>query len=424
MKLNTEQQKAVELILTGQNTCIVGGGGVGKSYLLNRLKQILGNKAVFAAPTGRAALNIGGVTAHSLVGLPLGFPTETELKKITRKAKQVFSCNTVEYLVLDEVFMLRADAFYAMDVKLRRIKKNDKPFGGLTLVVVGDMFQLEPVLRENTKEADLVLEAFGGKYVFHTDVWDELNFKYVVLNKIERTSDDTFKYHLENIRFGRNLDESIQWFNQQCYKKRCPRDTLHVVTTNKKADEQNLRHHKMNPNPERSYNTSSWGTWKPGEEPTKRNIKLKKDMQVILTANEPNGLYQNGTLGIVSELSTGFITVELPDGAKVDVEPFKWSKYDYVVDNEQLEQVVVGEFTQLPVLQADALTVHRVQGATLEEAVIDFGWGCFAAGMCYVALSRLTNKEKLHLSRPLKEEDVIVEQDVLDFYQEILSKVG
>lgn len=420
--LNTNQQKAADLVLEGSNVCISGSGGCGKSYLLNFLKDLLKGSAIFVAPTGKAALNIGGSTCHSVFGLPLGFPTDTELKKLSYKTKKLFKDDTIKTIFVDEVFMLRVDAFWAMDVKLRKIKKVDKPFGGLQIVVVGDMFQLESVLKEGTKEEQLVLSKFGGKYPFHSDSWEEADFKYVILDKMERTQDMEFKDKLEDIRFGRNLPKAVPWFNNKCFTRNIPQDSLRIVTTNKKAEEVNYKHYVSNPEPEFIFTASYWGKFNQSELPAPVTIKLKKGLKVILTANDTNHTYKNGSTGMVTGLNQKEILVSLDNGDTVKVEPFKWDKRDYEVVDGQLEQVVIGEFQQYPVLQANALTVHRVQGSTLEEAAIDLGWKAFAAGQAYVSVSRLTNVENLYLVRPLKSQDIIVNEDVECFYREVVNK--
>lgn len=430
--LNEGQTKARGAILTGNNVCIFGAGGCGKSRLLDHMRILLEGSVVLVAATGKAALNILGSTCHSVFGIPLGYPTERELNKISPKAKKLFKNDAIKTIFIDEVFMLRSDTLYAIDRKLKMLKNNNLPFGGLQVVVMGDVFQLEPVLQEKTKEHSLVMNHFGGKYPFHCEVWDELAFEYIILNKVERTSDPIFKENLERIRFGNELDIAIPWFNKNCHNWRPPNNLLKVVTTNKKVESENAKYYALNECEEWCYNAVVKGTFKKSEEPAPSKLLLKVGLNVLLTANEANGAYNNGSTGVITYLSDDEVVVELAStGEEVLISPFKWEKRDYVTTKvaatedspalDIVDQVVVGSWTQYPILQADALTVHRVQGSTFDGAVIDLGWKCFAAGQAYVALSRLTNVENLHLTRKLKKDDIIIDPDVLEFYQRMLE---
>lgn len=430
--LNEGQVAARDAILSGSNVCISGSGGCGKSWLLNHMKMLQAESAIFVAPTGKAAINIGGSTCHSVFGIPIGYPTEKGLAKVSPKTKNLFSGNTIKTVYIDEIFMNRVDTFWAIDQKLRKLKNVNLPFGGLQVVVMGDVFQLEPVLQEKTKEHSLVMNHFGGKYPFHCEVWDELNFEYIILDKVERTSDPIFKENLERIRFGKELDIAIPWFNKNCHNWRPPNNLLKVVTTNKKVESENAKYYALNECEEWCYNAVVKGTFKKSEEPAPSKLLLKVGLNVLLTANEASGAYNNGSTGVITYLSDDEVVVELAStGEEVLISPFKWEKRDYVTTKvaatedsparDIVDQVVVGSWTQYPILQADALTVHRVQGSTFDGAVIDLGWKCFAAGQAYVALSRLTNVENLHLIRKLKKDDIIIDPDVLEFYQRMLE---
>lgn len=432
--LNEGQAAARDAILSGSNVCISGSGGCGKSWLLNHMKLLQADSAIFVAPTGKAAINIGGSTCHSVFGIPIGYPTEKGLAKVSPKTKKLFSGNVIKTVYIDEIFMNRVDSFWAIDQKLRKLKNNNLPFGGLQVVVMGDVFQLEPVLQPKTKEHTLVMDHFGGKYPFHCDVWDELNFDYIILHKVERTSDPVFKENLERIRFGHELDIAIPWFNQNCYTTRPPTNTLKIVTTNAKVEAENAKHYSLNRSEEHIYPAVVKGTFKKTEEPAPKTLALKVGLNVLLTANDVNGQYNNGSTGVITYLSVTEIVVKLAStGEEVLIEPFKWEKRDYVTTavaatddtpaRNRVDQVVVGSWTQFPVLQADALTVHRVQGSTIRDgAVIDLGWKCFAAGQAYVALSRLTNVENLHLVRKIRREDIVIDEDVMEFYNMMKEK--
>lgn len=424
MKLNPEQQQAKQAILNGRNTCIMGAGGCGKSYLIDDIMKEIRRDTIVIAPTGKAALNVGGMTCHSALGLPIGYPQESDVYKVSRKAQNIFSGNAVKRIVMDEAFMIRSDMFALMDWKLRYMKnKLDQPFGGLQIIAVGDPMQLEPVIKSGYERQQLHSK-MGGKYCFNTSSWADLNIHYAVLSKIERTSDDEFKSMLDRIRFGRELSVACEWFNDVCYGKVQPdENAMNIVTTNAVADVVNRRALIENNNELHTNNGVVWGDMKANDAPVPIDLKLKVGLRVCAVANSDD--YVNGSMGfiesIVNKKHKLEVRVKFDNGGVYIVEPFKWEKIEYRNVGGNVDKIATGSFIQIPLIQADAMTVHRLQGSTLNSANIDLSGGSFACGQTYVALSRLTNVERLVLKQPLKVSDIKVDSVAVGFYDWALS---
>lgn len=352
----------------------------------------------------------------------MGYPTEEDLRKTSRKAKKLFKDDTIKTIIIDEISMVRSDTFYAMSKKLQHIKKNLLPFGGLQVIVIGDFFQTQPVCRRGTTEWDLVHNKFGSLYCFATKVWQELDFEYVFLKTMERVNDPIMKNALMNLRVGKDVKKCVDYFNRNCYNpnKELNLNAVRVVTTNRSADKYNQEKFSENLNPRMVYMATSWGDFK--EEPVPRFLELKEGCKVIITANCPNGEFMNGNTGIVTTLGGDCVEVELDTtGETVVVTSNDWENRDYEVNDGELQQVITGGYRQIPIILAYALTVHRLQGATLPELVIDFSQGTFAYGQAYVALSRAVSLEGLQLKAPIQVRDIMVSEEALIFFINLMK---
>lgn len=205
--LTQSQEMALKHISDGENILLTGSGGSGKSYLISVIKELYGKETLFIASTGIAAINIGGMTAHSLLSLPIGFQVDSGwLSKTNKKTKAAFkNYKNIKRIVVDEISMIRADTLDYMDQRLQRLMKSKLPFGGLQVIFVGDLLQLAPVVKSGSTEAMLLKEKYASPHCFSAEVFDNLNIKVVELTQVVRQADPVMKKHLEDIRYGRNL---------------------------------------------------------------------------------------------------------------------------------------------------------------------------------------------------------------------------
>lgn len=441
MTLNVGQSTAYDVIQNGGNILILGGGGVGKTYLINRVRKDFGHETIFMSTTGITAVDIGGSTAHRTLALPLGFPESGWLKHVTKAFAKIWRNKAaVKRIVLDEVSMCRSDTFTCIDYRLRSIYRTDKPFGGLQVIISGDIFQLPPVVKFGTSDYDMIMEEYGSEFFFHTDSFLKGNFKVVSLTESMRTEDKEMKYYLDCLRFGENLDEAISFFNTR--EIPFPKDShlITITTTNKIADRGNAKVFKRNTNPAWTYQGVSTGVFSDKDKSVPDVLQLKDGLRVMALMNTET--YKNGSVGTVIMCCTEYVVVHF-DGDKnpVQVRPSTWENFDTltkkvradtVYSESELEHLKVngtdvvpvvaresiGSFQQIPLKQCSFITAHKSQGASLDGAIIDLGFGAFAAGQAYTMFSRLRGMSKMYLDRPLYKSDIIVCREALEFYKE------
>ena len=414
-------EQVTNAVFSGQNVLVLGGAGVGKSVLQESLMMVLGSDTVPVASTGVAALNVQGITAHRAFSLPFGIPTpkdyENYLKKRSLTTKALFGKNrAVNRIQFDEIGMFRSDPFDFMDKSLKSIYKNNDPFGGLQMCLFGDLSQIPPVVKPD--ERQYLKQMFNGHYFFSTDAFKQGNFKTIFLTEVKRQSDFEMKKHLNNIRvYGEhfNIQESLDYFNDNCVNKYIG-DAGFIVTTHAACDIVNSNEFNKLNTPVFSFNAKIMGKFK--DEPAPKHLRLRVGCRVMILANHPDNKYVNGSTGIVVKLQKGRIDVQLDTGQVVDVSEFNYSNYEYFTNKKgELDKREVGKFVQFPIKLAWANNLHKVQGCTLDKAYIDMGQRVFAQGMTYVALSRLRTIEGLSLLRPLRKNDIIRDEEVINFYR-------
>lgn len=416
MELNEKQQMAIDKALAGKNLFITGSGGVGKSVVINELSSRLSKSAVLLAPTGIAALNIGGSTLHRTFGLPFSI-CHTDDWAPFGNAKDLFEDDTIQTIIIDEISMVRSDAFVTIDQKLRRIKGYlDIPFGGLQVIVVGDFFQLPPVLTRN--DSDAYFELFDSMYCFNTDTWDELELEVINLEQVMRQGDTNTVRALNAIRHGKSSPAILKWLNKQCEETDVSEDAVTLCTRNADAQEINAMFYNEIDSPEKTFFAKVEGQF--NEQPVEKVLKLKVGCRVILCANNGTNGYSNGQSGYVIDFVYGddpYITVELDCGSVVKVETHVWESISYKVTNKRLIKSVNGSFKQFPIKLGYGITIHKSQGMTLDECILDLGNGAFSHGQTYVGLSRIRSLDTMLLERPIYANDIIVDQEVINFYQ-------
>lgn len=410
--LTERQLYGYKQIQAGKNVFITGGGGVGKSVLINTMEREFRNDAILIAPTGIAALNIGGATAHSVFHLPFGLCTIRDINDISKKVREKFEDNTIKRIIIDEISMVRADYFHAIDQKLRKIKRKDIPFGGLQIIAVGDFYQLPPVLKEGTKEAEHFYKGFRSPFCFYTEAWFYAKFETIQLDQVMRQSDEVFINNLNSIRTGTNVYEAVNFINYTCQGVEFNEEMPVLCTTNALADEINGDRFGRLPGEVNVYKSRIHGKF--SEFPVDPNLRMKVGAKVIICANTPDGI-RNGQTGFVTEMNPDHVLVEI-DGMVQKIEPHTWEAIDYDVVKGHIEKTVIGEYTQIPLKLGYAITIHKSQGMSFDQCAIDLGWGSFAHGQTYVALSRVRDINKLHLFNDIKCSDVIIDKDVQAFY--------
>lgn len=416
--LNQRQKYAESRILAGVNCFISGPGGVGKSVLVNQIRERFESETVFLAPTGIAAINIEGATVHRVFRFPLGFLSKYQCGCVAEKTEAVF-CKEggIKRIVIDEISMCRADLFRAMDIQLRKIRKLNKPFGGIQVIVVGDFFQLPPVLQKNTTEYKAFSQDFLSEFAFDSESWQEANFETIELNDIMRQSDFDFITALNSIRIkDKDYARHVNFLNQRAAQNDEISDqTLFLCSTNKDADTINQHNFDEIEGESRTYTGTKWGSFKGCLVPDV--IELKVGAKVLICANGDS--YVNGQVGFVQSMSDTTIFVELEGYGQevVAVKKATWEERDYENNGDGAHAVVVGGFTQFPLKLGWAVTVHKSQGLSLDSAIIYNGRGFFCPGQAYVALSRLRTLGGLGMIKPLDLTDVIVDKRVVQFYE-------
>lgn len=418
MNLNEKQQLAIDLALEGKNLFITGSGGVGKSVVINELSSRLSSSAVLLAPTGIAALNIGGSTLHRTFGLPFSICHQDDWAPFGA-TKDLFEDDTIQTIIIDEISMVRADSFITIDQKLRRAKGYlDLPFGGLQVIVVGDFFQLPPVLTRDEEEA--YFELFDSMYCFNTDSWDELQLQVINLDQVMRQGDTNTVRALNAIRHGKASTPILKWLNKQCEDVDVSEDAVTLCTRNADAQEINDMFYTEINSPEKTFYAQIEGRF--NEQPVEKFLKLKVGCRVILCANNAANGYSNGQSGYVVDFVYGddpYITVELDCGSVVKVEQHVWESISYKVSNRRLIKTVNGSFKQYPIKLGYGITIHKSQGMTLDECILDLGNGAFSHGQTYVGLSRIRSLDTMALERPIYQTDIIVDQEVINFYNRL-----
>ncbi|MCA9391478.1 MAG: AAA family ATPase [Candidatus Magasanikbacteria bacterium] len=406
----------------GAFTMITGRAGTGKSTLLQQFLLETPEFVPVLAPTGIAALNVGGQTIHRFFGFsPNVTPEKAKVEAKTRSSVGIF--RKINLIIIDEISMVRADLMDCMDVFLRIARNDKRPFGGVRMVVVGDMYQLPPVV--TTRDREAFGAVYPTPYFFSSQVmgqvFDAEAFCLIELTKIYRQKDERFIHLLNGIRHHSATKTDMQELNA-VVGATLPKDAITLTTRNVDADTINTTRLKKLKGEEKSFDGLLNGDFERHETPTDSVLLLKKQARVMCIANDPLGRFVNGSLGWVEgfdtdEQGTSFVLVRLDDGQTVAVGPHTWSLYQSVLNDETktIEQEAVGSFTQLPLRLAWAVTIHKSQGKTFDHVVVDFGQGAFASGQAYVALSRCRSLEGLSLTKPVTNRDVRLDEAVVQF---------
>lgn len=414
VELSLEQRAILERIEAGeQHLFITGRAGTGKSTLLRHLVEGSERQVVVCAPTGVAALNVGGQTIHSLLKLPLGVIADAPLRQSAELKRMLAK---LDLLVIDEISMVNADLMDAIDRSLRQARGvRAVPFGGVQVVMFGDPYQLSPVPGDGEERAYFA-DHYDSMWFFDARVWrEEAELHVVELVHIHRQADLEFKQALNAVRHGTVTAEIAHMLNAAGARTPPDDDVLTLATRNDTVTRINGRELARLPGRAKTASAEITGDFGGRQFPADAELELKLGAQVMFLRNDSEGRWVNGSLGKVADIG-GTVWVEV-DGEQHEVEPAVWEqyRYSYSPTTREIKRDVVAEFTQFPLRLAWAVTIHKSQGKTFDRAIVDLGQRAFAPGQTYVALSRLTSLEGLYLSRPLRPGDIIVDQRVRQF---------
>lgn len=395
---------------TGVNVFLTGKAGTGKTTFLRRLKERSPKRMIVVAPTGVAAINAGGVTIHSFFQFPLApyvpgssFNTKDERFRFSKEKKRII--RTLDLLVIDEISMVRADLLDQIDAVLRLHKDRNRPFGGVQLLMIGDLSQLAPVARES--DWTLLREYYTTPYFFGSKALQQTRHVTIELQHVYRQTDTTFVDILNEVRENRLTANGLAMLNSRYCKEEKVLNSegvIRLTTHNLTANNYNEQRMDSLKGKRYTYEAEITGTFPESSYPAEKTLELKNGCQVMFLKNDTQGArYYNGKLGIITSLDDDHIKVRgLDDDTEVEVTPDIWTNARYVIDKEskEIREEIDGEFRQYPLRLAWAITVHKSQGLTFDRAVIDVN-AAFAAGQVYVALSRLRSLEGLLLTAPL-----------------------
>nr|WP_236950417.1 AAA family ATPase [Mycobacterium sp. MS1601] len=413
---------ALELLGGGRHLFLTGKAGTGKSTLIRRFMASTPKNVVVVAPTGIAALNVDGYTVHRL----FGFTATTTLEDVRtgsyRPGRFTKTLGALDTLIIDEASMVRADLFDMLAAALSRFgPAPGTPFGGVQIVLVGDLYQLPPVVKEG--EATFFATRYETPYFFSADSFDRAEFPTVALTTVFRQlGDDRMAAILNEIREGLLLGHAQEQLNARTDPDFVPPDDefwLTLAPTNRLVTARNRQRLELLDGDEFTSRAAQHGDLSLFDAPADEVLRFKVGAQVMMLNNDQMGRWVNGTLGRISEIHWDrkelSVTVDFTDGTDAEVGVFSWEATRPVVDGGSLRHEVVGTFTQLPFKLAWAITIHKSQGQTLERLIVDLTGGMFSTGQLYVALSRATSMKGLVLKRPVLANDLKTDRRIARF---------
>ena len=425
---NHELQLAKDFVQnTGRNIFLTGKAGTGKTTFLHNLHKNMAKRMIITAPTGVAAINAGGVTLHSFFQLPFGpFVPGSEAYEHNKQRQFRFSkekkqiIQSLDLLVIDEISMVRADLLDAVDAALRRHRFNNQPFGGVQLLMIGDLHQLSPVAKRD--DWQLIQQYYESVYFFSSNALDHTELVTIELKHIYRQSDEGFIKLLNRVRDNRLDESSMADLNRRYIPDFTPgkdQGYITLTTHNRNADSMNQTRLQALTGKEHHFKAQISGDFPEHIYPTPAFLQLKEGAQVMFVRNDPSAqkLYYNGKIGRVIKISDNHISVICPgDPKKIVVEPIIWENIKYTLndENKEIQEDIIGKFEQYPLKLAWAITIHKSQGLTFDKAIID-AKAAFAHGQVYVALSRCKTLEGMVLTSPISSKGIETDKAITRF---------
>lgn len=416
---NVEQQKAFDFVANTNNSLfITGKAGTGKTTFVKWIQKEIDKNFLILAPTGIAALNVGGQTMHSFFGFPIEVIGPKTVFEVSHEKRTTLE--KTDTIIIDEASMVRADMVDGMDRFLRTLTRSHLPFGGKQVVFVGDLFQLPPVYKKGSADEEM-LRAFYGNgtpYFYKSYVLKRMNLPKIEFQKVYRQQDEPFLSILNRMRVGNNTQEDFEYLNERVSNDDKVGDYSVTLTAyNKIAENINKMRLDEIETEEFCYEGVIEGKFKTQDAPVPAKLGLKVGAQVIFCRNDyPRGVV-NGTIAIVTELSDEQIKVRLENGNELKVEQMEWESRESVYNPEtkKVESEVVGTFVQYPIKLAWAITIHKSQGMTFDRMHFDLTRGTFAPGQAYVAISRMRSVEGLTLSNKLRPYHIVQNTEIKAF---------
>lgn len=430
VEINGQFQKALDAIASRKNLFITGKAGTGKSTLLKYFRDHTKSKMVVLAPTGVAALNVRGETIHSFFKFKPDITTG-KIKKLKGKGSRLYK--ELETIVIDEISMVRADLLDHVDRFLRlNAGSPDLPFGGVQMILIGDLYQLPPVI--TPREKKIFESHYESPYFFDSHVFRAYPMEMIELEKIYRQKDQRFINLLNAIRNNTVTDDHLSLLNARVGANLSDSKeagyTIHLTPTNAMAAEINAEHLSRLKTQVHAYHAVVSGRFEGHAQPADETLKIAEEAQVMLLNNDSAGRWVNGTLGVVEaiehdeEAGEDVILVRLANGDVEEIRPHVWDLFHFTFNNgtKTIETEALGAFRQYPLKLAWAVTIHKSQGKTFDRVVIDMGRGAFAHGQTYVALSRCTALEGMTLVKPVQKKHIWTDWKIVRFMTSLQYK--